>query len=117
VPHLLGIGDHVHVLVGDVLEEREQVDFLLVVAAERRSCLLADDRDHRLVVELGVVAPVQEVDRAGAEVARQTPTSPMNFACPQAMKADISSCRTWMNSIRSLAPSSAPMIPLIPSPG
>ena len=26
--------------------------------------LLADDRDHRLVVELGVVEPVEQVDRA-----------------------------------------------------
>ena len=42
-----------------------QVDLLLVVAAERRARLLADDRDHRLVVELRVVEAVQEVDRAG----------------------------------------------------
>ena len=48
----------------------------------------------------------------------QTPTSPVNFACAQAMNAAISSCRTWMNSsVAVLARSNAPMIPLIPSPG
>ena len=49
----------------------------------------------------------------------QTSTSPVNFACAHAMKAAISSWRTWMNS----SPSgfawrpNAPMRPLIPSPG
>ena len=47
-----------------VLEQAEQVDLLLVVAAQTEPGLLADDRDHRLMVELGVVEPVQEVDRA-----------------------------------------------------
>ena len=51
---------------GDVLEERQQVDLLLVVAAERGARLLADDGDHRLVVELRVVEAVQQVDGAGA---------------------------------------------------
>jgi hypothetical protein len=59
------VGRHVHVLVRDVLEERRQVDFLLVIAAERGHRLLADDCDDRLVVELRVVEPVQQVDRAG----------------------------------------------------
>ena len=57
---------YVHVLAGHVLEQRDQVDLLLIVAAERGALLLADDRDHRLMVELGVVEAVQEVDRAGA---------------------------------------------------
>src|SRR5205823_3055954 len=38
----------------------------LVVAAQRGHCLLADDRDDRLVVELRVVEPVEQVDRPGA---------------------------------------------------
>ena len=38
----------------------------------------------------------------GPEVARQTPTSPVNLACAQAMKAAISSWRAWTKSIRSL---------------
>ena len=37
----------------------------------------------------------------GPEVARQTPTSPVNLACAQAMNAAISSCRTWIKSILS----------------
>ena len=53
----------------------------------------------------------------GPEVAMQTPTSPVNLAWAQAMKAAISSCRTWMNSIFPLARFSAPMMPLMPSPG
>ena len=64
VPYLVGGRDHVDVLVRDVLEQRQQVDLLLIVAAERRASLLADDGDHRLVVELGVVEAVEQVDRA-----------------------------------------------------
>jgi hypothetical protein len=64
VPHLLGAGGHVHVFPGDVLEQRHQVDFLLVVRAQRGALLLADDGDHRLVVELGVVQAVEQVDGA-----------------------------------------------------
>ena len=41
------------------LKRRDEVDLLLVVAAERGARLLADDREHRLVVELRVVEPVQ----------------------------------------------------------
>ena len=47
----------------------------------------------------------------------QPPTSPVNLAWPQAMKAAISSWRGWMNSGSPLARSSAPRKPLIPSPG
>ncbi len=53
----------------------------------------------------------------GPEVARQTPTSPVNLACAQAMNAAISSCRTWISSGSPPARSKAPMIALIPSPG
>jgi hypothetical protein len=51
--------------LGDVLEEHLEVDLLLVLRAERHPLLLADDRDHRRVVELRVVEAVQKVDRAG----------------------------------------------------
>ena len=60
------LGRHLHVLRGDVLEQRDEVDLLLVVAAQAHSGLLADDRQHRLVVELRVVEAVQQVDRARA---------------------------------------------------
>jgi hypothetical protein len=77
MPDLRRRGRHVHVLVCDVLEEREKVDFLLVVAAHRRAFLLADDRDDRLVVHLRVVQSVQKMDRAGTR-RRQTHA---DFAC------------------------------------
>ena len=64
--HLGRVGGHVHVFVGDVLEQRRQVDFLLVVAAEGRAALLADDGDHRLMVELGVIQAVEQMDGARA---------------------------------------------------
>ena len=64
--HLRRRRAHLHVLAGHVLEQAEQIDFLLVVATERRPLLLADDRDHRRVVEPGVVQAVQEMDRARA---------------------------------------------------
>ena len=47
----------------------------------------------------------------------QTPTSPVNFAWPQAMNAAISSWRAWTNSGSPSARSNAPRKPLIPSPG
>jgi hypothetical protein len=61
-----GVHDRHQVLAGDVLEQRVQIDFLLVVGTQRHPLLLADDRHHRLMVELGVVQPVQQVHRAGA---------------------------------------------------
>ena len=36
---------------GDILEQRRQVDLLLVMAAERRARLLSGDRQHRHVIE------------------------------------------------------------------
>ena len=65
VRRLLGHHAGLDELGGDVLEQRVEVDLLLVVAAQRHALLLADDRDHRLLVELGVVQPVEQVDRAG----------------------------------------------------
>ncbi len=66
VTDLAGLGGHLDVLVRDVLVEGGEVDLLLVVAAEAEPGLLADDRYDRLVVELGVIEPVEQVDRAGA---------------------------------------------------
>ena len=48
----------------DVLHQRGEVDFLLVMAAQRGARLLAHDRHHRLAVELGVVQSVQQMDGA-----------------------------------------------------
>jgi hypothetical protein len=51
-------------LARDVAEQPLQIDLLLVVGAERHALLLADDRDHGLVVLGGVVEAVEQVDRA-----------------------------------------------------
>ncbi len=59
VAHLTRLGRHVDVLLGDVLEERVEVDLLLIVAAEGELGLLSDDGHHGLVVELRVVEAVQ----------------------------------------------------------
>ena len=64
--HLRGHGRHVDVLTCDVLEQRKQVDFLLVIAAERSALLLADDRHDGLMIRFSVVESVQKMDRAGA---------------------------------------------------
>jgi hypothetical protein len=65
VTHLLRRHDHLDVLARDVLEQHGKIDFLLVAPAERRPRLLPDDRDDRLVIELGVVETVQQVNGAG----------------------------------------------------
>ena len=57
------IGHH-HVVLGDVLVELLEVHFLLVAGAKQAGLLHAGDGEHRLVVELGVVQPVQQVDAA-----------------------------------------------------
>ena len=56
-----GVHEHRH-----VLEERLEVHLLLVVSPERHPLLLPHDGEHRLMVQLGVVEPVQEVDGAGS---------------------------------------------------
>ena len=117
VADLLGRHRGLDVLVRDVLEERVKIDFLLVTATDGRTRGLAHDGDYWLVIELRVVEAVEEVYGPGPDVARQTPTSPVNFAWPHAMKAHISSWRAWMNLMRSVARSSAPIRPLMPSPG
>lgn len=66
VTHLFGRRGHVHIFVGDVLEQGDEVHFLLVMPAERHPRLLAHEGDDRLMIELRVVQPVQEVDGAGA---------------------------------------------------
>jgi len=60
---LLGNGHHVDVVGGDVLEQAQQVDLLLVITAHRAARGLPDDGHDRHVVELGVVQAVEQVDR------------------------------------------------------
>ena len=81
VRQLLGHRAHLHVVAADVLEQAQQIDLLLVRAAHRRAFGLPDDRHDRHVVELRVVQPVEQMDRARAAGRRRTPpTSPENFA-------------------------------------
>jgi hypothetical protein len=62
---LLGRHDGLH--VGGNIGERElEVRLLLVEGAERVESLLADDRDHGLVIHLRVVETVQHVERTRA---------------------------------------------------
>jgi hypothetical protein len=60
---LRGVRDHL-VVLGDVLEQAVQVDLLLVCRAQHAGLLHAGDRQHRGVVEFGVVEPVEQVDAA-----------------------------------------------------
>ncbi len=62
VPDLRRLRRGHHVVAGHVLEQRLQVDLLLVVRADRGARLLAHDGDHRHVVHLRVVQPGQQVD-------------------------------------------------------
>jgi hypothetical protein len=65
VADLLGRRRHVDVLVRDIIEERNEVDLLLVMTAQGRAGLLSDDGDNRLMVQFGVEQSVEQVDRAG----------------------------------------------------
>ena len=60
-----GVGRHVDVFAGDVLEQRDQIDFLLIMAAQRDARLLPDNGHHRLMIHLRIVKPVQQMDGAG----------------------------------------------------
>jgi hypothetical protein len=52
------------VVLGHVGVQMVGVDLLLVAGAEHGGLLHPGDRQHRDVVELGVVQPVEQVDRA-----------------------------------------------------
>jgi hypothetical protein len=62
---LLGRGRDLRELRRDVLDQRQQVDLLLVLAAQHALLLLAHQRDHRDAVELRVVEAGEQVHRAG----------------------------------------------------
>ena len=64
MPDLLGHHDDLYEVAGNVLEKRKQVDFLLIGGTQRHAALLADYRHHRLVIHLGVIKPVQKMDRS-----------------------------------------------------
>ena len=61
VAHLRGHACLVDKSASDIAEHRDQIDFLLIVATNRRACLLARDGKHRHVVHSCVVQPGNEV--------------------------------------------------------
>src|SRR5581483_5626138 len=65
VARLRSRDDRLHVFARNVLEQAREIDLLLKLPAERRPHRLTHDREHGLMVELGVVEPVQQMDRAG----------------------------------------------------
>ena len=67
---LLGNRPHLYELVTAVLEQREQVDLLLVGAAHCRARRLADDRHHGHMVQLGVVQAVEQMHGSRARCRR-----------------------------------------------
>ena len=100
------------------LNSESEVDFLLVVAADRGARLLADDGQHRLMVEPRVVETGDQVRRARAggrdahpELARELGMGGGHerghFLVPRLDEFDL----------RRLARFSAPNTPLMPSPG
>ena len=66
VADLRRIIDHLEEGAGDVLEEGRQIDFLLVAAPPGHLRDIADDGDHRLVIEARVVEAIEQVDGAGS---------------------------------------------------
>ena len=64
VPHLGGHHCRMHVFRGHILEERLQIDFLLVRAAHGHPRRLPDNGHHRLVIELGVIESVEKMNRS-----------------------------------------------------
>ncbi len=58
MPHLRRDGDHVHVFVGHIFEQGDQIDLLLIVTAQCGSRLLTNDGKYRLMILLGVIQAV-----------------------------------------------------------
>ena len=50
-------------LVSDIFKQRDQINFLLVIATQSRPSLLPHNRHHRLVIHLGIIKTIQEVNR------------------------------------------------------
>jgi hypothetical protein len=64
--HLHGISTGLHVLAGHIFEQIHQVNFLLVAAAQGGTGGLPGNGQHRLVIHLGVIQAIEEVDGAGS---------------------------------------------------
>ena len=93
MPDLLGSRRHVHELVRDIFEQRDEINFLLVLTTKSGAALLPDNGHDRLMVHLRVVQAVEQMNGARPGRCGAHPTSPVNFACAQAMNAASSSWR------------------------
>jgi hypothetical protein len=63
-----------HLVVdGDILEERQQIDLLLILHANEVVIGLAGERENGRVIHLRVVKAVQEMNRSGSG-RRETPS-------------------------------------------
>ena len=65
IGQLLGHGEGLDELVTHVLEERSQIDLLLVGPAHSGAVGLPDDGEDRHMVQLGVIETVEQMDGAG----------------------------------------------------
>ena len=66
VAHLIRRHADLDEVPGHILEERRQIDLLLVVTADRATHRLTNDGEDRLVVQLGVIESVEQVNGPGS---------------------------------------------------
>ena len=106
-----------HEVAGDVPEHRRQVELLLVVPTERGAGLLPGDREHRLMVEAGVVEAGDQMRGAGTRGRNADPEP----AGELGVGAGHERRHLLMPRLDELEPvagaGSAPRKPLMPSPG
>src|SRR5438105_2891502 len=65
-PLLVGDAKLLNVIAGDVLEQADEVDLLLIKAAQAAALLLADNRQYGGVVHPRVIETVEQMDSARA---------------------------------------------------
>jgi hypothetical protein len=108
--------DHL-VILGDVGVELVQIDLLLVTGPQQRGLLHAGDREHRHVVELGVVQAVQQVDPARPGRGQANADLAGRLGVGGRHEPAASSWCTSTNRTRSWCLRRPSMSPLMPSPG
>ena len=80
--HVLDVrqAHHAGAVDRDVHEDAVEIDILLGVRVDQVVEVMPGDGEHRLAIHLGVVQAIEQMDAAGADVARQTPSLPVNLA-------------------------------------
>src|SRR5437016_3018171 len=51
-----------NVFIRHVFEERDQIDLLLIITSDGRTCCLTNNRYHWLVIHFGIIESVQQVN-------------------------------------------------------